>query len=85
VEIHYVWSVTSAIKWAFADLETLSAEADRQTMSAEDQKRLAELLRNRHVVAFCAPHGSAKGQKECKVGGKVTHIPGLIFSLTYCK
>jgi hypothetical protein len=30
----YVWCLASALKWAFADLETVSAEADSQTLSA---------------------------------------------------
>jgi len=30
LEERYVWRVASALKWAFADLETLSIEADRK-------------------------------------------------------
>src|SRR5215831_110499 len=42
LEQRYVWRVASALKWAFADLETVSVEVDRQTLSPEDRKRLIE-------------------------------------------
>ena len=34
--------VASALKWAFADLDTLTVEADRQTMPPEDRTRFHE-------------------------------------------
>ena len=37
----------SALKWAFADLETVSVNVDRETLSKEDLKKLIELLRLR--------------------------------------
>jgi hypothetical protein len=43
----YVWRVASALKWAFTDFDTLNVEADRQTLSAEDRRRLVELLEHR--------------------------------------
>jgi hypothetical protein len=36
LEKRYVWRVASALKWAFADLETVSVAVDRQTLSQED-------------------------------------------------
>jgi len=39
LEKRYVWRVASALKWAFADFDTVTVEADRQTLSPEDRKR----------------------------------------------
>jgi hypothetical protein len=47
LEKRYVWRVASALKWAFADLETVSANVDRQTLSKEDLGKVVELLRLR--------------------------------------
>src|SRR5271170_283787 len=52
LEKRYVWRVASALKWAFADLETVSVNVDRETLSEEDLKKLVELLRLR-PVQFC--------------------------------
>src|SRR6266566_3604654 len=35
LEKRYVWRVASALKWAFADFDTVTVEADRQTVSPE--------------------------------------------------
>lgn len=47
LEKRYVWRVASALKWAFADLETVSVNVDRETLSKADLKKLIELLRLR--------------------------------------
>jgi hypothetical protein len=47
LEKRYIWRVASALKWAFADLETVSVNVDRQTLSQEDLDRVVELLRFR--------------------------------------
>jgi hypothetical protein len=47
LEKRYVWRVASALKWAFADLETVSVAVDRQTLSKEDLGKVVELLRLR--------------------------------------
>jgi hypothetical protein len=52
LEKRYVWRVASALKWAFADLETVSVNADRETLSKDDLKKLIELLRLR-PIQFC--------------------------------
>jgi len=52
LEKRYVWRVASALKWAFADFDSLTVEADRQTMSAEDRQQLVDLVRNR-PLQFC--------------------------------
>src|SRR5229473_1532366 len=46
-EKRYVWRVASALKWAFADLETVSVNVDRRTLSQEDLSKVIELLRLR--------------------------------------
>jgi hypothetical protein len=40
------------LKWAFADLETVSAQVDQETLAPEDLKRLIDLLRHR-PLQFC--------------------------------
>jgi hypothetical protein len=52
LEKRYSWRVASALKWAFADLETLNAQAYRQTLSPEDRLRLLELLKNRPLQFY---------------------------------
>jgi len=52
LEKRYVWRVASALKWAFADLETVSVAVDRQTLSQEDLGKVVELLRLR-PIQFC--------------------------------
>jgi hypothetical protein len=52
LEKRYVWRVASALKWAFADLEPVSANIDRQTLSPEDLGRVVELLKLR-PMQFC--------------------------------
>lgn len=47
LEKRHVWRVASALKWAFADLETVNVNVDRQTLSQEDLDRVVELLRFR--------------------------------------
>jgi hypothetical protein len=47
LEKRYVWRVASALKWAFADLETVSVNVDRETLSKEDLRKLIELVRIR--------------------------------------
>lgn len=66
LEERYVWRVASALKWAFADLETLSVEADRQTLSAEDRERLVELLQHR-PLQFCLFLSALFGQKQMEM------------------
>jgi hypothetical protein len=52
LEERYVWRVTSALKWAFCDLDTESAIADLHTLSEEDLKKVVEPLTLR-AIQFC--------------------------------
>src|SRR5689334_3704500 len=52
LEKRYTWRVASALKWAFADFESLNVVADRRTLSQEDRNRLVDLLRLR-PLQFC--------------------------------
>ena len=52
LEERYTWRVASALKWAFADFESLNVAADRRTLSQEDLDRLVDLLRLR-PLQFC--------------------------------
>jgi hypothetical protein len=53
LEKRYVWRIASALKWAFADFDDLSVEADRQTLSAEDFAKLGDLLKLRPMQFPC--------------------------------
>ena len=66
LEKRYVWRVASALKWAFADSETMNVEADRKTMSTEDRQRLIELLKHR-PLQFCLFLSALFGQKEMEL------------------
>jgi hypothetical protein len=52
LEKRYIWRVASALKWAFADLETVSVAVDLKTLSPEDLGKVVELLRSR-PMQFC--------------------------------
>jgi len=66
LENRYVWRVASALKWAFADLETLNVEVDRQTLSTEDRQRLLELLKHR-PLQFCLFLSALLGQRQMEL------------------
>ena len=66
LEKRYVWRVASALQWAFADMDTLTVEADRQTLSLEDRRRLLEMVRNR-PLQFCLFLSTLFGQKAMEV------------------
>jgi hypothetical protein len=52
LEKRYVWRVASALKWVFADLQTESVSADKQTLTPEDFGNVVELLKLRQIQ-FC--------------------------------
>jgi hypothetical protein len=52
LERRYVWRVASALKWAFADFDDLSVNADRDTLTREDVARIVDLLKFR-PIQFC--------------------------------
>jgi hypothetical protein len=66
LEKRYVWRVGSALKWAFADSETMNVEADRKTMSHEDKKRVLDLLKHR-PLQFCLFLSALLGQNQMEV------------------
>ena len=47
LEKRYVWRVASALKWGLADCESLSVEADKQTLTPEDFAKVMDLLKFR--------------------------------------
>jgi hypothetical protein len=63
LEKRYIWRVASALKWAFADLETESAEADKATLTPEDFSRVMELLKLR-PMQFCLFLNALVGPEE---------------------
>ena len=66
LEKRYAWRVASALKWAFADLETDHVAADRQTLSPEDLTRLTELLMHR-PDQFCIFLSALFGEKQMEL------------------
>jgi hypothetical protein len=66
LEKRYAWRVVSALKWAFADFETLNVAADRQTLPPEDLKQLAEELKFRSLQ-FCLFVGGLIGQEQMEL------------------
>ena len=52
LEKRYVWRVVSALKWGFADFDSGNVAMDRETLSPEDRKRVAESL-NVRPIQFC--------------------------------
>ena len=63
IEKRYTWRVASALKWAFADFDTINVEADRQTLSPEDRQQLIELLTHR-PLQFCLFLSKLFGEKQ---------------------
>jgi hypothetical protein len=47
LEKRYVWRVASALKWGLADCESLSVEADKQSLTSEDFAKVMDLLKFR--------------------------------------
>src|ERR1035438_7272187 len=47
LEKRYVWRVASALKWGLADCESMSVEADRQTLTPADFAKVMDLLKFR--------------------------------------
>jgi len=63
LEDRYVWRVASAMKWAFADCDGESAEADRDTMSPVELAKVRELLSLR-PAQFCIILKALFGERE---------------------
>src|SRR5216683_2895061 len=47
LEKRYIWRVASALKWGFADFDSVYVPVDRETLSADDLGKVVELLRFR--------------------------------------
>jgi len=63
VEKRYVWRIASALKWAFADLDDLSVEADKLTLTPEDFAKVGDLLKLR-PMQFCLFMKALVGREE---------------------
>jgi hypothetical protein len=63
LEKRYTWRVASALKWAFADFESLSVVADRRTLGQEDLDKLVDLLRAR-PLQFCLFFAALFGEEQ---------------------
>src|ERR1035441_1873888 len=47
LEKRYIWRVASALKWGLADCESMSIEADKQTLTPADFAKVMDLLKFR--------------------------------------
>jgi hypothetical protein len=66
LEKRYVWRVASALKWAFVDFDSLTVEADRQTITPKDREQLADLVKHR-PLQFCLFLSTLFGQKQMEL------------------
>ena len=65
LEKRYVWRVASALKWAFADFDDEAVTADGETLTAEDQAKVIDLLKLR-PIQFCMFLKTLVGAEEMK-------------------
>jgi hypothetical protein len=49
LEKRYVWRVASALKWGFADFDSVNVAVDKETLSPEDLEKVMELVKYRHI------------------------------------
>ena len=61
----YVWRISSALKWGFADFDNMTVAADRDTMTPEDLAKVSDLLRFR-PIQFCMFVKALFGADEMK-------------------
>jgi hypothetical protein len=52
LENRYVWRVASALKWGFADFDSVNVDADKRTLTPEDFAKVMDLLKLR-PIQFC--------------------------------
>jgi hypothetical protein len=63
LERRYVWRVASALRWGFADFDSVNVEADRKTLTPEDLAKVTELLRYR-PIQLCIFLKALLGEEE---------------------
>ena len=52
LEKRYTWRVASALKWGFADFDSLNVSADKKTLTPEEFAKVMDLLKLR-PMQFC--------------------------------
>ena len=52
LERRYIWRVASALKWAFADFDTVNVRVDRDTLADQDLATVLKMLELR-PIQFC--------------------------------
>jgi hypothetical protein len=65
LEKRYVWRVASALKWGFADFDSVPVAADRDTLNPEDLAKVVDLLKFR-PIQFCMFLKELVGAQEMK-------------------
>jgi hypothetical protein len=56
LEKRYVWRVASALKWGLADCESMSVEADMQTLTPEEVGKVMDLMKFRPMQTPTGSH-----------------------------
>jgi hypothetical protein len=65
LERRYVWRVASALKWGFADFDSVPVVSDRDTLNPEDFAKVVDLLKSR-PIQFCIFLKELVGVEEMK-------------------
>jgi hypothetical protein len=76
LEKRYIWRIASALKWGFADFDSVYVPIDRETLSEEDLGKVLELLRFRPMQlcillkALIGPEAMEKMMAEAVASAK---------------
>ena len=63
LEKRYIWRIASALRWAFADFDSVYVPVDRETLSVGDLDKVIEFLRYR-PMQLCLFLKALVGPKE---------------------
>jgi hypothetical protein len=66
LEQRYIWRVVSALKWAFADFDSVNVDVDKTTLAPEDFAKVMELLKLRPDALLDFPEGAGGPLKKCR-------------------
>jgi hypothetical protein len=59
----YLWRIASALRWGFADFDTVNVAVDRQTLDPADFAKVMDLLKLR-PIQFCMLMASLVGAEQ---------------------
>jgi hypothetical protein len=65
LEQRYLWRVLSALKWGFADFDSVNVVIDRKTLRPEDRAKVVELIKDkRHKLPLSAGLCQRRARRE---------------------